>query len=111
MGREFRSLRLIIAHLGLPWVEEALFLLTKHPNFYGELSYFITPQTREELYRFLLRCEPYFVPLEKLFFGSDYPGFTYDPVELREKLQGILGNNLARVLRLLPDSGVGASGA
>ncbi len=59
-----------------------------------------------------------FVPLEKLFFGTDYPGFLYDPVNLREKLAsvneealavglpeiaehklaGIMGENVARLL-------------
>jgi predicted TIM-barrel fold metal-dependent hydrolase len=68
----------------------------------------------------LYRCEPAFVPLEKLFFGTDYPGFLYDPVKLREKLMtvneesdtlqlppipdskldGILGNNFAQLLQL-----------
>ena len=61
-----------------------------------------------------------FVPLEKLFFGTDYPGFLYDPVKLkdkllsvneeadacgmppipRSKLDGIMGTNVARVLGL-----------
>lgn len=118
VGREFRDLRLIIAHVGLPWVDEALFLLTKHPNFYAELSYFIATRTRRDLFMFLHRCEPFFVPLEKLFFGTDYPGYLYDPVKLREKLlsvndesdavgvppipseklEGIMGNNFALVM-------------
>ena len=117
VGREFRDLRLTIAHVGLPWVDEALFLLTKHPNFYAELSYFIATRTRRDLFLFLHRSEPFFVPLEKLFFGTDYPGFLYDPVALREKLlsvneeaavlglppipeqklEGIMGDNFARV--------------
>ena len=62
-----------------------------------------------------------FVPLDKLFFGTDYPGFLYDPVVLRDKLMsvneeadalrmepiaqdkldGIMGDNVARVLRLI----------
>ena len=70
----FRDLRVIIAHCGLPWVDEALFLLTKHPNFYAELSYLIATLTRRDLFLLLSRCEPMFVPLEKLFFGTDYPG-------------------------------------
>ena len=50
IGREFRDLRVIIAHCGLPWVDEALFLLTKHPNFYTELSYLIaTPHPARPL--------------------------------------------------------------
>jgi predicted TIM-barrel fold metal-dependent hydrolase len=61
-----------------------------------------------------------FVPLEKLFFGTDYPGFGYDPVALaekvrsvnaeaaalaldpipRHKIDGLLGDNFARFLGL-----------
>jgi predicted TIM-barrel fold metal-dependent hydrolase len=118
IGREFRDLRVIIAHCGIPWADEALFLLTKHPNFYAELSYLIATLTRRDLFLFLYRCEPSFVPLEKIFFGSDYPGFLYDPVALLEKLRtvneesatlglppipeaklaGIMGDNFAAVL-------------
>ncbi|MEI6373852.1 MAG: amidohydrolase family protein [Actinomycetes bacterium] len=120
-GRHFPSMKLIIAHCGIPWVDEALFMLTKHPNFYTEVSYHIATVTREELYRFLIHAKQFFVPLEKIFFGTDYPGFLYDPVELMTKLRGvneeadrlgtpriadeeidgILGNNFARLLGLL----------
>ena len=120
VGREFRDLRVIIAHCGIPWIDEAMFMLTKHPNFYADLSYHIATITREDLYRYLLRAEPFFVPLEKLFFGTDYPGFLYDPVLLRDKLltvneeaarlgtpeiaqgklDGLMGGNLAAVLGL-----------
>jgi predicted TIM-barrel fold metal-dependent hydrolase len=120
VGRTFRDLRVIIAHCGLPWVDEALFLLTKHPNFTTELSYLIATLTRRDLFGLLHRCEPMFVPLEKVFFGTDYPGFLYDPVKLRDKLlsvneeagpaglppipedklAGIMGTNFARVLGL-----------
>ena len=125
VGREFRDLVVIIAHMGIPWQDEALFLLTKHPNFYGELSYLIAALSPRELFNFLHRCEPFFVPLEKLFFGSDYPGFLYDPVALREKLltvndhaeplglepipdhklQGIMGDHAAAVLGWSNESG------
>ena len=117
-GRHFRGLRLTIAHVGLPWVDEALFMLTKHPNFFTELSYYIATATGEELYRFLVHAQQFFVPLEKLFFVTDYPGFTYDPVALRAKLlsvnshaqrlgtdqipqaklDGIMGDNFARMM-------------
>jgi predicted TIM-barrel fold metal-dependent hydrolase len=121
IGREFRDLRVIIAHCGLPWVDEALFLLTKHPNFTAELSYLIATLSRRDLFLLLSRCEPMFVPLAKIFFGTDYPGFLYDPVALRDKLMsvneeagalrmepiaqdkldGIMGDNVARVLGLI----------
>jgi len=121
-GRHFRDLRLTIAHCGLPWVDEAMFMLTKHPNFYAELSYHIASVTTEELLRFLVHAQASLVPLEQLFFGTDYPGFLYDPVKLRAKLlavnshadrvgcdpipqaklDGILGDNYARMLGLIP---------
>jgi predicted TIM-barrel fold metal-dependent hydrolase len=120
VGREFRDLRVIIAHCGIPWVDEALYMLTKHPNFHADLSYLIATLTRRDFFLMLYRCEPAFVPLEKLFFGTDYPGFLYDPIKLREKLmtvneeadalslppipesklEGILGNNFAQLLDL-----------
>jgi predicted TIM-barrel fold metal-dependent hydrolase len=123
IGREFRDLRVIIAHCGLPWVDEALFLLTKHPNFYTELSYLIATLTRRDLFLLLSRCEPMFVPLEKIFFGTDYPGFLYDPVKLLDKLRtvheeaplvhlpempqakidGVMGDNVARMMGWIPD--------
>jgi predicted TIM-barrel fold metal-dependent hydrolase len=122
-GRHFPDLKLIIAHCGIPWIQEALFMLTKHPNFYTEISYHIATVTREGLYRFLLDAKQFFVPMEKVFFGTDYPGFLYDPVRLSEKLMtvneearrmgtpeipqaeldGIMGDNFARLLGLLPD--------
>ncbi len=121
IGRHFRDLRVIIAHCGIPWIDEALFMLTKHPNFYTEISYYIASATEEELFRFLVHAEQSFVPLEKIFFGTDYPGFLYDPVALmtklrnvnahaervgaepipESKLDGIAGDNFARVLGLL----------
>ncbi len=121
VGRHFPDLRVLIAHCGIPWVDEAMFMLTKHPNFFGELSYYIATVTGEDLYRFLVRAEQAFVPLDKLVFGTDYPGFLYDPVKLRDKLlgvndeaarlgtspipghklTGILGDNFARIMRLI----------
>ena len=123
IGRTFRDLRVIVAHTGWPWVDEALFLLTKHPNFYAELSYLIASISRRDLFLLLSKCEPMFVPLEKLFFGTDHPGFLYDPVKLKdkllsvndeaeacsmppiaqEKLDGIMGMNVAKVLGLVSE--------
>jgi predicted TIM-barrel fold metal-dependent hydrolase len=103
IGREFRDLRVIIAHCGLPWVEEAMFLLTKHPNFYAELSYLIATLTRRDLFMFLHRCEPAFVPLEKIFFGTDYPGFLYDPVKLGDKLISVNEEAAAVFLPPIPE--------
>jgi predicted TIM-barrel fold metal-dependent hydrolase len=104
IGREFRDLKVIIAHCGLPWVEEAMFLLTKHPHFYAELSYLIATLSRRDLFLFLQRLEPAFIPLEKIFFGTDYPGFLYDPVKLRDKLLTVNEEAAPTALPPIPDS-------
>lgn len=119
VGRTFRDLKVIIGHGGMPWGREALFMLMKHPNFYTELSWWASCLTREDLYRYLRSCKPFFVPLAKILFGTDYPG--YSAVELREKfltvneeaerlgtepiskedMDGIMGDNFARVVDLI----------
>lgn len=124
-GRHFPDLKLIIAHCGIPGIQEALFMQTEHPNFYTEVSCHIATVTREGLYRFLWEAKQFFVPLEKIFFGTDYPGFLYDPIRLSEKLMsvyeearrmgtpetsqdeldGIMGDNFARLLGLISDTG------
>jgi predicted TIM-barrel fold metal-dependent hydrolase len=38
--------------------------------------------------------------LEKIFFGTDYPGFLYDPVKLADKLMTV--NEEADAVRLPP---------
>ena len=35
---KFRDLRIIMAHFGFPWTDEAMFLLAKHKNLYTDLS-------------------------------------------------------------------------
>lgn len=43
------------------------------------------------------------MPLEKIFFGTDYPGFLYDPVKLREKLMSINEEAAAMSLPPIPE--------
>ena len=118
VGREFRKLRIIIPHMSIPFIQESLYMMTKHPNFYGDLSFYISTIDRETLYRFLLSCKPFFVPLAKLFFGSDYPSFNATelvnklktvneeaerlgkPKIPEKEIEGLLGNNFAKFFGL-----------
>ena len=102
VGREFRRLRVIMAHVGSPWMDECILLLMKHPNFYADISHFPVPLTQEELLRFLLKCKSWGVPLSKLFWASDYPSSEL-PLELLHRLQTV--NDEARRLGLarIPD--------
>lgn len=117
VGREFRNLKLIMAHMCAPWVDECLLLLLKHPNFYADMSYFPAPLEREELFQILHKCRGWGVPWAKLFWASDYPSFEPPEVLLnrmqtvnveaeqlrkpeipQEAVSGILGLNFARMI-------------
>ncbi len=38
IGRRYRDLKVIVAHLGYPWVDEGVAVVAKHPNFYAEMA-------------------------------------------------------------------------
>jgi predicted TIM-barrel fold metal-dependent hydrolase len=73
VGQEFPDLKLIIAHAGLPWLDECISICARHPNFYMDLSYMSVILSREELFRFLDRCKRWGVPLTRICWGTDYP--------------------------------------
>jgi predicted TIM-barrel fold metal-dependent hydrolase len=89
IGREFRDLKVIVAHCGFPRIDETLHLLSKHANFYGELSYYIATVTPSEFRTLLHHARRQFVPIEKLIFGTDSPGFLYDAAELRKTVENV----------------------
>lgn len=119
VGREFPNLRLLVCHAGMPWFEECMVLVAKHPNFYMDLSYMTSVLSSEEIYQFLMKCKAYGVPWAKVCWGSDYPGFEFpetlvpkmyrvnevarqfDKPEIAPaELEGIMGRNFAHFIRL-----------
>lgn len=70
---EFPELRLVIAHLGHPWIAETLVLIRKHPHFYSDIS--ALHYRPWQFYNALIMAKEYGV-LDKLLFGSDYPFTT-----------------------------------
>jgi len=75
IGREFPDLKVLITHAGAPWLDEAIVLVERHPNFFMDISFTNSLLTREEMYRFLDRCRRWGVPLSKVCWGTDYPCF------------------------------------
>jgi predicted TIM-barrel fold metal-dependent hydrolase len=114
----FPELRIVLAHLGYPRVEETLYVARKHRNVwcdiswpYGDVNH---PSYRYLLWRDLLTALNLGV-IDKLVFGTDYPGVRQRPYvdllmsvnryatheDLRipeEKLTGILGENARPLL-------------
>jgi len=70
VARELPNLKIVIAHLGYPWVHEALMLLAKHPNVYAEVSWLT--QQPSLAYQALLSAHQLGV-MDKLLFGSGFP--------------------------------------
>jgi predicted TIM-barrel fold metal-dependent hydrolase len=90
------DLRLVIAHLGHPWMAETIVLIRKHPHLYADVSaLFYRPW---QFYNGLvLACE--YGVADKLLFGSDWPFAT--PAETVAALRAVNrftdGTSLPRV--------------
>ena len=70
VARAFPRLKLVIAQLGQPWVEETVVLLAKHPNVFADVSGLLGRPW--QAYTALVTAYQYGV-IEKLLFGSDFP--------------------------------------
>lgn len=70
VARELPDLRMIVAHLGYPWVDECMVLLRKQPNVYADISGLVSRPWRA--YNALLTAYELEV-MRKLLFGSRFP--------------------------------------
>ncbi len=70
---EFPRLKMIIAHLGHPWIADTLVLIRKHPYLYSDIS--ALHYRPWQFYNALIMAKEYGV-LDKVLFGSDYPFTT-----------------------------------
>jgi|SRR5438067_305913 len=69
----YPNLRMVIAHLGHPWIGETISLIRKHTNLYSDLSaLYYRPW---QFYNAMVLAREYGV-MHKLFLGSDYPVTT-----------------------------------
>lgn len=98
VARDYPSMKLVIAHLGYPWVAETLVLLAKHENVFSDISWLL--QQPWEAYQALQSAHRFGV-MDKLLFAS---GFPYNsPAESIEALYGVnqicSGTNLPKIPR------------
>ena len=70
VARSFPNLRIVIAQLGQPWVDETIVMLTKHPNVFADVSGLLKRQW--QAYNALVSCHQAGA-IDKLLFGSDFP--------------------------------------
>ena len=70
VARTFPRLKLVVAQLGQPWVDETVVLLAKHPNVFADVSGLLGRPW--QAYTALVTAYQYGV-IDKLLFGSDFP--------------------------------------
>ena len=119
IARRFAGLKIIISHLGYPWIEQTISLLAKHPNVYADVAGLA--RSPWLAYRCLILAYECGV-IEKLLFASDFPSLTVKttieslynlnkitldsllPAVPREHLKGIIERNSLSLLGLItPD--------
>jgi uncharacterized protein len=93
---QFPNLRMVVAHLGHPWIEDTLVLIRKQPNLYSDIS--VLHYRPWQFYQALILAKEYGV-LNKLLFGSDYPFTTPEATidALQHFNQITEGTNLPRL--------------
>ena len=75
VARQFPNLKIILAHMGLPWFVDAMVMVRKHPNVYADISCgHLRPWW---MYQALAAFHESGV-LDKLLFGSDFPFGSQD---------------------------------
>jgi predicted TIM-barrel fold metal-dependent hydrolase len=106
--QRFPELKIIIAHMGYPWVDVALSLAVQYPNIYVDISN-LTYMMPKRLAKFLIRAKE-LIGTDKILFGSD--GFVPEMIEMsvnyfedigflsKNEIDKILGLNAKRLLHL-----------
>jgi predicted TIM-barrel fold metal-dependent hydrolase len=85
VARHFPRLRIVVAHLGHPWMEEAMATIRKHPTLFADIS---ALESRPwQYYNGLVAALEYGVQ-DKILFGTDYPFSTVE-----KTLAGLRGIN------------------
>ncbi|MDV7241874.1 MULTISPECIES: amidohydrolase family protein [Rhodococcus] len=99
----FPELKLVMSHLGDPWISETVAMLIKHPNVFAMTAGWAPKYVPEEILTFAQRRNP-----EKLMWASDYPILPIERTITEGRAlsltgrarEGYLGGNARRVFGL-----------
>jgi predicted TIM-barrel fold metal-dependent hydrolase len=96
VARSFSNLKMIIAHVGHPWMGEAIATVRKHPNMFVDISALGTRPW--QMYNSMIEAIEYGIE-DKMLFGTDFPNFTVQ--QTIDSLYGlnrlVEGTNLPRI--------------
>jgi predicted TIM-barrel fold metal-dependent hydrolase len=80
----FPDLKIVMAHIGHPWVRDTVSVIRKHPNVYADVSAIYTRPWMT--YEALVMAHEWGA-MHKLLFGSDFPVTT--PAYAMERLRAV----------------------
>ncbi len=100
---DFPELKIVGGHIGYPWTEEAIAVVTKHENVYIDTSAYTTKRYPDEIVKFIKGHGKH-----KVMFGTNYPMMTadkalehLDSLDLPEENKSLfLSENAKRVFKL-----------
>lgn len=98
IARAFPNLKMVIAHMGHPWIDECIAVVRKNPNMYMDIS--ALGSRTWQFYNAIVSAMEYGVT-HKLLFGSDYPFFTTE--RMMEALRNINRHTEGTSLPRIPD--------
>ncbi len=98
---DFPEMRIVMAHVGNPWINEALVVAAKNPNVYVDISAWELAAKKAPfaLVQMLVTAK-LICGMEKVLFGSDWPLFT-PLMSLRDWVEFVKGIQLPPSLQLL----------
>ncbi|MBI5117124.1 amidohydrolase [Candidatus Poribacteria bacterium] len=85
VAREFAGLKIIMAHLGTPFIDEAQDVMKRRQNVFADISFFIEIEGSDSA-----SCIIRKIGAEKLMFGSDFPF-----IKPRSAIETLLCTNLS----------------
>jgi predicted TIM-barrel fold metal-dependent hydrolase len=99
VATDFPNLKIIIAHLGNPWMRDTAELLYRHKNVYADISgLFIKESIGDKatlkLYKNWISEVIVYAGAKKLLYGTDYPLVEMKPYIKFARSLGIKGENL-----------------
>jgi hypothetical protein len=115
VGIRFPEMKVIVAHMGFPWVDECLCLLMKHRHWYADIAYWgaFPPEFLIEM----MKKFDYLCGYHRLLYGSENPWtatFTKEVLNLNhiaeekgikfkigeEDMRKIMGENARKLYRI-----------
>lgn len=97
VARAYPRMKMVIAHLGQPWITETIAVMSRHKNVLTDISARLNRPW--QLYNGLMSAMDYGV-IDRVVFGTDFPVIT--PAEGIERLRG-LSDRLAGMPEIPPE--------